>query len=289
MCHISQLAKMRVETCEDVVSMNEKVFCKILSVEETVNEEGRPRRKVRGSLKYVDQSDGTDLDPDGIDAGEEDRRRAEGGGGDRGGGDRGDPSNGFGGSAGTEMGQQLNSQLGLGLGIDPMVAMKARGLKLKNAGMGAATSFGGYELVGDDEGEPERPKPVRQVPTASSALQGFRDEAPAGPPRGRGRGQTLPAWMTQENAGGEGGSEGKDDKKPKKSKKDKKEKKEKKKKHKKEKKEKKKKSKKRKREDSDSSSDSDSDSDGDGQFASVAEAEKLIAELEAKKKRKMGA
>jgi hypothetical protein len=160
-------------------------------------------------------------------------------------------------------------------------------------GNSSSRKFGGYDLVGDDEGEPEPPQ--REVmPPAPSVRQADARAAAAMAPIGRGMGNTLPSWMT----GGIGSSSSAigvvgvgEEKKSKKTKKEKKSKKHRHH-HRKSKKEKKsKKSKKRRKEESSSSeSESDSDDDGssssqsdDGQFKSKEEAERIIAMLEAKR------
>lgn len=75
----------------------------------------------------------------------------------------------------------LNSAIGMGVALDPMaVISKSTNLVLKSDG--AKTNLiNGYALVDDDEGEP----PVTDL------------DPPMLKPMGRGRGSTLPAWMTQ--------------------------------------------------------------------------------------------
>ena len=292
--HITQLAKMRVEKVEDVVSLNEDIYVKIVGIEETetTRDDGKPmtKRKIKGSIKYCDQSDGTDLDPDGREVAEEEQRReARLAGGDGGGTYKGPDKTG----SGTELGMKLNSTMGLGVALDPMVAMaqmsnsfgKRRQLVL-SGGAGPPQSdnaaFGGYDLVGDDEGEPEPPASVREEPVKPIA------------PVGRGRGSTIPSWMTnpQQHEPEKRSKKEKNEKKIHKSHK----KSSKHNKHKKEKKKTKKKKKKKRKEEAsssesgsgtDSDSDSDSDSDG-GQFESKEEAERLIEMLEEKKRKKRG-
>jgi hypothetical protein len=75
----------------------------------------------------------------------------------------------------------LNSAIGMGVALDPMaVVNKSSNLVLKSDGTKRTNLINGYALVDDDEGEP---------PAA--------DIAPMLKPMGRGRGSTLPAWMTQ--------------------------------------------------------------------------------------------
>jgi len=78
-----------------------------------------------------------------------------------------------------ELESSLTSMIGMGVALDPM----ADRLVVKSR---MNTFRGGYSLVGDDEGEPE---PAVEV------------EAPRLQPLGRGRGTTLPAWMTQKSEG----------------------------------------------------------------------------------------
>lgn len=77
-----------------------------------------------------------------------------------------------------QIAQNLNSTIGMGVAMDPM--SKKSHLILKSDASRAATVINGYELVGDDEGEPPKPEPP-----------------PVVKPMGRGRGNTLPAWMTR--------------------------------------------------------------------------------------------
>jgi ribosomal protein S1 len=51
--HISQLARDRVEHPEDVVSVGQEVFVKVLTVDPPDNARGRP--KIALSMKYADQ------------------------------------------------------------------------------------------------------------------------------------------------------------------------------------------------------------------------------------------
>lgn len=51
--HISQMAKDRVESPEDVASVGQEVFVKVLTVDPPDNARGRP--KISLSMKYADQ------------------------------------------------------------------------------------------------------------------------------------------------------------------------------------------------------------------------------------------
>jgi len=68
--HISQLSKERVENVNDVIGVDDTVFVKVLNVELG---DGRPR--VSLSMKYISQSDGRDQDGNGIMAESEARRK----------------------------------------------------------------------------------------------------------------------------------------------------------------------------------------------------------------------
>lgn len=87
-----------------------------------------------------------------------------------------------------QLSQHLNSTIGMGVAIDPMAAAAPGNLIFKHdqrslAGRsGSGALINGYALVGDTEGEPDVPPPA-----STSVSQ----------PIGRGRGSTLPAWMTR--------------------------------------------------------------------------------------------
>lgn len=89
-------------------------------------------------------------------------------------------------SLSRSMEQNLTSKIGMGLARDPMAGASSN-LILK--GQSSQTLINGYALVGDDEGEPPAPvNPVVPPPVAAPTR-----------PMGRGRGTTLPAWMTQKD------------------------------------------------------------------------------------------
>eukprot|EP00978_Attheya_sp_CCMP212_P034845 scaffold148432_cov55-Attheya_sp.AAC.1 len=196
--HISQLASFKVEKVEDAVSMNDVVWVKVLEVTEEMDEEtGKRRHKVRLSMKYAAQEDGADLDPDQSAATAEAERK---GGGDFGGG--GGPSSSSAGGASSHMNgssalaQSLNSTIGMGIAIDPMQQVSSKGgrqLVLRQGEKSAATVFNGYALVDDDEGESD----VVVPPIVEASAVPVPVVVPAMKPLGRGRGTTLPAWMTR--------------------------------------------------------------------------------------------
>lgn len=154
--HISQLSSdRRVENVEDVVSVNDEVWVKVLEVE---MDPSTQRWKIRLSRKDVSQ-DGlaTDL---ALERETKDTIR-------------------------DQLELNLNSMIGMGVARDPM----ADRLMMKNDGIRRGTTFrGGYLLVGDDEGE--APALAQDEPSKTTI-----------PPMGRGRGTTLPAWMTEAKEG----------------------------------------------------------------------------------------
>jgi predicted RNA-binding protein with RPS1 domain len=175
--HISQLVPdQRVERVEDVVSIDDSVWVKVLKVEVDPTSQ---RSKIQLSRKDASQ------DGMGIDLGKEREAREQ---------------------QRSQLESNLTSMIGLGVALDPM----ADRLFMKKNTLGNATFRGGYSLVGDDEGEPE---PIVEQATQTRA------------PIGRGRGTSLPAWMTQQSDGpsgakGENDSEPEDDTRRKKKKKD---------------------------------------------------------------------
>jgi len=288
--HISQLATYKVESVNDAVSENDRVWVKVIEVKPPEEDSrGGTKQKVSFSMRYCDQEDGTDLDNENENLFRDLERRSGGGGGG------GPPGGGFDadGKFDRYMNAGASSELGKtmlqnsSIGMDPMLAMRAslgvgRGRPTQMVIGGAQKSssqgaFGGYELV-------EEPEEIRSVVAQTTSTPVVQQIKPAvvvmG--RGRGRGTNLPAWMTEEKKPEvqqkEKGGKRKRDKK------EKKEKKEKKSKHKSHKKSKKKMKKKYSKHEYDSSSDSESSSDED-QFANADEARALIEKLESQKKR----
>lgn len=204
--HKSQLASYRVENVEDAVAVDDSVYVKVTEVTKQPHEDGsgRVRHKVSLSMKYADQDDGTDLDPAGEKAAEDLARRG-GGGGDGGGGHQ-DGMMGANGGVASDLERSLGSRIGMATAIDPMAAMRSqrggrvvlRGAAGSNGAGAATTTYNGYSLVDDDEGEPE----VKVAPTSASVAAPVAETRPMG----RGRGTTLPAWMTQ-NDGPTGATE----------------------------------------------------------------------------------
>ena len=155
--HISQLSDTRVEKVEDVVDVDDAIWIKVLEVEK---QDGRHRIKL--SMKDVSQ------DGRGQDLGKEREAKEQ---------------------VTTQLQTNLNSMIGMGVALDPMeriVLKNSGGYGNKNSAASTKTTFrGGYTLVGDDEGEPEPDPPSAVAETTNKVV-----------PMGRGRGATLPAWMT---------------------------------------------------------------------------------------------
>lgn len=163
--HISQLYESRVEQVEDVVSLNDRVWVKILEVEEQQgSDDRRPRLRIKLSMKDVSQ-DGSRQD---LGRQREQKEMLK-----------------------TQLESNLNSMIGVAVARDPMENQRLI-LKGNNAASKAMTTFrGGYTLVGDDEGEPAEQEPAKKNLLANDSGGSLQLK-----PMGRGRGATLPAWMT---------------------------------------------------------------------------------------------
>lgn len=151
--HISELTNFRVENVEDVVRVGDGVWVKVLRIQEDPNTN---QLRIQLSLKNVAQ------DGSGLDLGkQQDEQR-------------------------NQLELNLNSMIGMAVARDPMADQR---LVMKNARTASTTTFrGGYTLVGDTDGEPE--KPLREPGLSNSNTVIHL------PAAGRGRGMTLPAWMT---------------------------------------------------------------------------------------------
>jgi hypothetical protein len=104
----------------------------------------------------------------------------------------------------NQLESNLNSMIGMGVARDPMEnRLTIKGNTTSAASENTMTFRGGYTLVGDDEGEPA---PVGDSTKPKPAVHSS-DEAFRVAPMGRGRGTTLPAWMTR----GDGLSKAKED------------------------------------------------------------------------------
>jgi predicted RNA-binding protein with RPS1 domain len=177
--HISQLSETRVEKVDDVVDVDDNVWVKVLEVEKQdpvdynrdndQSQHAQPRYRIKLSMKDVSQ-DGT-----GEDLGREREAKEQ---------------------ITTQLETNLNSMIGMGVALDPMERLVLKknsygsGSNNKNRNIASSkTTFrGGYTLVDDDEGEPK--------PDTSTAVTVKTNSAVRTAPMGRGRGATLPAWMT---------------------------------------------------------------------------------------------
>lgn len=131
-------------------------------LEITTDDQGRP--KIRLSLKDASQ-DGTCLDL----GQERDQHMA----------------------LSQQIQQELQSTIGMGVALDPMAKTN---LILKSANR-SATIINGYALVDDTEGEAP-PQALSLAPVVGAVA------VPAMASMGRGRGTTLPAWMTHHQLDG---------------------------------------------------------------------------------------
>ncbi|KAL3766141.1 hypothetical protein ACHAWU_004141 [Discostella pseudostelligera] len=192
--HISQLYTSKVANVSDIVSLNDTVWVKVIDIQvETITDDEtgrtRPRHKVKLSMKYVNQENGHDLDPEN-ELFEEDRQRSGNNSG-RGGGAGGGNEDG---GANSLLGRALVSNIGMSIAMDPGNLI-LRGTTSRGAAAAASSRFNGYALVGDDEGVSSPPPPVGDKDEPSSSLVANNSV-----PMGRGRGMTLPAWMTKSDS-----------------------------------------------------------------------------------------
>ena len=185
--HISQLYSTKIDNVTDVVSLDMEVWVKVISIQvETIEDETtgrtRQRHKVKLSMKYVNQDTGQDLDPENENI-ENDMQRSSRGGGGRGGMSAGNVMDGTNG-ANSQLGQALSSNIGMSIAMDP------GNLVLKGKRGAASAAINGYSLVKEDEGEVPNNNADHQesiMPVKQKVVR----------PMGRGRGTTLPAWMTR--------------------------------------------------------------------------------------------
>lgn len=191
--HISQLYSTKIDNVADVVSLDMEVFVKVIGVQvETIEDETtgrtRQRHKVKLSMKYVNQDTGQDLDPENENIENDIQRssRGSGGGGGMSAGNVMDGTNG----ANSQLGQALSSNIGMSIAMDP------GNLVLKGKRGAASSAINGYSLVGEDEGELE-PAPIINNNYANHQESMMPVEQKVVRPMGRGRGTTLPAWMTR--------------------------------------------------------------------------------------------
>lgn len=164
------------------------VFVKVMevTVDSFEDESGRRRQRhrVKLSMKYLDQETGRDLDPDNSQM-EQDLFRS-------GGNNKADNTADKRGTGGADsnLGRALASNIGMSSAIDPgNLILKGKQQK------GAVSNFNGYALVGEEEGEDSS----SAHNAGGNAGLGDPPEERVVKPMGRGRGTTLPAWMTQSN------------------------------------------------------------------------------------------
>mmetsp|Transcript_2343 Transcript_2343/g.3432 ORF Transcript_2343/g.3432 Transcript_2343/m.3432 type:complete len:342 (+) Transcript_2343:28-1053(+) len=171
--HISHLASYQVEKVKDAVNVNDDVWVKVLEVQKEIDDTtGKTRHKLRLSMKYASQ-DGSrkDLEEE-LTAGKRTYEKLE---------------------------QNLTGTIGMGLALDPMAGFVSsnsgnKRITLRSKPNAQSTTvINGYALVNDTEGEPELPLDYSPGPSSAPAAT----EHTVMKPMGRGRGTTLPAWMTQ--------------------------------------------------------------------------------------------
>jgi len=213
--HISQLSSYKVDSVGDCLELDDEIYVKVLHCEEEENEQQqanfddeyserrqrqrddrrdrRKRYKISLSLKYASQDGSfTDLDPNNEQYHKETRGRKNGGDGQN--SSRAPTKN-----APSSLETSLNSQIGMGMAIDPLAAMQqvsssnsANRLILRDSGK-KKVMINGYELLDDNEGEIDIPPPRQSQGPAVVPYQANSTRRPIG----RGRGSTLPSWMTQ--------------------------------------------------------------------------------------------
>ncbi|KAL7463098.1 hypothetical protein ACHAXS_003479 [Conticribra weissflogii] len=197
--HISHLHSNKISDVNDVVNLDDLVYVKVIDVQVEQIESDRvdthvgnsnygggmrQRHKIKLSMKYVHQDTGEDLDKDNLQL-EEDMFRTRGGGSKGRGGNDGNAADDGTYGANSQLGRALASNIGMSSAMDP------GNLILKGKGVGISGSghlFNGYEMVGEEEGEPDAVLEEEPAPVAAKK------------PMGRGRGTTLPAWMTRRHA-----------------------------------------------------------------------------------------
>ena len=200
--HISQLTAItnngvKISDVNDVVSLDDQVYIKVMDVTIEQTDDGRQRHKFKLSMKYVHQDTGQDLDPDG-EMMEQDLMRSQHRSGSGGGGRNSQNSDQDGtGGANSLLGRSLASNIGISSAIDPG-SLILKGKSGSSAGGMGNTKFNGYLLVGEDEGEEAPTTSVSDERTTTSAAN-MTNAAPAVRPMGRGRATTLPAWMTRQD------------------------------------------------------------------------------------------
>lgn len=176
--HISQLHSGRVERVEDIVSLQDHVWVKVLEVERGGDDTNTTKLRIKLSMKDASQ-DGTRQD-----LGRQ-REQVE--------------------NAKTQLETNLNSMIGMGVTRDPMKNLVIKSQRSGVTSNSSMTFRGGYSLVDDDEGEPDQPSTdivSSQRDGLGSVNRQMTNPGLALAPMGRGRGATLPAWMTSQQSAG---------------------------------------------------------------------------------------
>jgi predicted RNA-binding protein with RPS1 domain len=178
--HISQIASTRLEQVTDAISVQDTVWVKVLEVSQEESPDGRPRHKIRLSMKDASQ------DGSGQDLGAISQEREQ---------------------ASHALESNLNSTIGMGFARDPMAGYSSGSRLVMKHEKKDAQVINGYALVDDTEGElPEPPAPVNANANVNMNVAPIAPKAPMG----RGRGTTLPAWMTKQGSDEPGPSKGAD-------------------------------------------------------------------------------
>ena len=222
--HISQLSSYKVDSVHDCLNLNDVIYVKVLQCDEIVNNEETQHRdnipahaqrhssfkkyKISLSFKYASQ-DGTfqDLDPNNEQYEKETRNRKSFSGNNNDMSRRGNAN-----AQPSQLQTSLNSQIGMGMAIDPLATMQQVSSGHSNIvlrqNMDRSGSnkvvINGYALVDDQEGEIPLPPPP---PSSSQPQYRHGNHATVttdirtpssfnSRPMGRGRGATLPSWMT---------------------------------------------------------------------------------------------
>ena len=168
--HISELASMRVENVADVVELDDHVWVRVLEVSPPPQDSNSRFPKIRLSLKNVPQ-DGTA--PQQM-AEAQQAKQAQ-----------------------NALEQNLHSTMGMAIARDPMAPTLDSNLILKEPKV-----IKGYALLLDDDDNDHIGNDAPSTPAAPAQM------APR-QPMGRGRGLTMPAWMT--TVGTSGGPTGLDE------------------------------------------------------------------------------
>ncbi|KAL7489927.1 hypothetical protein ACHAW6_015666 [Cyclotella cf. meneghiniana] len=197
--HISQLHPTKIEHVRDVVDVDMQVYVKIMRVETLQQHDERsadPRTKtkhrIRLSMKYVNQENGHDDDPDNTRTEIDSSRSGRKGGGandiDRG--------------VDSVLGRALSSNIGMSCALDPgNLILRGSTAAAGGDDDGARVTYNGYCLVGEEEGEEEEDVAYDREENRvhDRNKEDSRETTNMIRPMGRGRGTTLPAWMTRGN------------------------------------------------------------------------------------------